>query len=555
MIRLLRFVVATLLICSLASAEIVTVSGKGQSPVPAANKKDIPAANRQALAAAQRSALSDGVAQALYAVYGNRKKLGSQADGVIRDVVNHSAAMIVDTTVKSVAIEDGVATAEVVLKVDAGAMRDYLENSLGLSLTQENEGKFRTFVLAYTVEGMDPNRAQPQVLKEDVTDNRKNIHDTASASAETKAQSDAAAYSLNSAHAASDLGKKQSQSKEAENYQSSASLNGSASQAAALRAHDSDAFLHASEHSAAQVSGSASEKQSGSKSSASASEWDKRNAGSVKEQASASDSSFSHEEKSNAQFSDTSTQYHKLVIYADTTKKGAGETNEVRAKLGEILKTSGLATSFYDIDLMGREFPNEDALYHEILASLKQDPNVKPEDCVAIALNRLTPVDPATHRFAAQVTYRVLRVGDGELLLPDKNVVADSGDQVSDDTGRTVATELALNKASEIIPREITNAMKQNQRSDLRISTSAASEYFLRIDNVTSPTATAALKQEFRNAGFNVSTQFRGASASESITVSLNGKSGADVSAMIERQLGQYDVISLDDHGAILRAK
>jgi hypothetical protein len=226
MIQFLRFLVPTLLISGLASAEILTVSGKGHSPVPPANKKDIPAVNRQALAAAQRSAMSDGVAQALYAVYGNRQKLGSQADGVIRDVVNHSAAMIVDTTVKNVAIEDGVATAEVVLKIDAEAMRDYLENSLGLSLVRENEGKFRTFVLAYTVEGMDPNRAQPQILTEDVTDNRKNIRDTKSSSVQTQAQSDAAAYSLNAAHAALDQGNKHSQSKAAESYQGSAKFNG-----------------------------------------------------------------------------------------------------------------------------------------------------------------------------------------------------------------------------------------------------------------------------------------------------------------------------------------
>ena len=112
---------------------------------------------------------------------------------------------------------------------------------------------------------------------------------------------------------------------------------------------------------------------------------------------------------------------------------------------------------------------------------------MKPEDCMAIALNRLTPADPATHRFTAQVTYRVLRVGDGELLLPDKNVVADSGDQVSDDVARTVVTELALNKASDILPGEITRAMRQNQRTEARVSTTSASEYLVRIDNVDKP--------------------------------------------------------------------
>jgi hypothetical protein len=556
MIQRLGYVGLLVCFCSvIVSAEILTVSGKGQSPVPVASKKDIPAVNRQALAAAQQSAVADAVAQALFQVYGNRQKLGAQADSVIRDVVDHSAAIIIDTQVKNVDVQGGIAVTEVVLKIDGKAMRDYLEQSLGLSLTQESEGKFRTFVLAYTVEGMDPNRAQPQVLQEEVTDNRQNIHDTASASALTNAESEAASYSLNAAHASSDQGKKASQSQGSIDHQGSADIKASASEQAALQASGSDKSLKASERAAANVSGSVNEKLSAQQSSVSGAEWDRRNNGSVKEQASAAQASFHHEETAKAEFSDTSNQYHKLVVYADTTKKGAGGTNEVRAKLGEILKTSGLTTNFYDINLMGREFSNEDALYHEILNALKQDPNVKPEDCMAVALNRLTPADPATHRFTAQVTYRVLRVGDGELLLPDKNLVADSGDQVSDDSARTVATELALKKASDIIPGEITRALRQNQRTEARTSTAAASEYMVRIDNVTNPSATIALKQALRNAGFVVSTQFRGAAASESITVKLNGKSGGDVSATLELQLEHYDVVSLDDRAAILKAK
>jgi hypothetical protein len=552
----LGYVGLIFLVCNgVVSAEILTVSGKGQSPVPAANKKDAPAVNQQALAAAQQGARGDAVAQALYQVYGNRQKLGAQADSVIRDVVDHSAGMIVDTQVKSVDLQNGVATAEVILKIDGKAMRDYLEHSLGLSLTQDSEGKFRTFILAYTVEGMDPNRAQPQVLTEEVTDNRKNIHDTASASVLTHAESEAAAYSLNAAHASSDQEKSAARSQGSVDYRGSANIKASASEQASLRAKGSDGSLQASARAAMNVSGSASEQLSARRSSASDSESDHRSEGSVKEQASAAQDLFHHEEHAKAEFSDTSTQYHKLVVYADTTKKGAGGTNEVRAKLGEILKTSGLMTNFYDINLMGREFPNEDALYHEILNALKQDPNVKPEDCMAVALNRLTPADPATHRFTAQVTYRVLRVGDGELLLPDKNVVADSGDQVSDDSARTIATELAMNKASDILPGEITRALRQNQRTEARASTAAANEYMVRIDNITNPGATSALKQALRTAGFAVSTQFRGAAASESITVKLNGKSGGDVSAALEQQLERYDVVSLDDHAAILKAK
>lgn len=556
LMRQLRYLGLILVFCNVSvSAETLTVSGKGQIPVPAAKKKDMPAITQQALAAAQQSAVADAVTQALFQVYGNRQKLGAQADSVIRDVVDHSAAMILDTQVKKVDVLGGVAVTEVVLKIDGKAMRDYLENSLALSLTQESEAKFRTFVLAYTVEGMDPNRAQPQVLKEEVTDNRQNVHDTASASVQTHAESEASAFSLNAAHASSDQGKSASQSQGSVDAQRSANIKASASEQAALRASGSDGSLNASERAAANVSGSVNEKLSASGSSSSSAEKDIRSTGSVKEQASADRALFQHDENAKADFSDTSTQYHKLVVYADTTKKGVGGTNEVRAKLGEILKTSGLTTNFYDINLMGREFPDEDALYHEILNTLKQDPNVKSEDYVAVALNRLTPAEPATHRFTAQVTYRVLRIGDSELMLPDKNVVADSGAQVSDDMARTVATELALNKASNILPGEIVRAMRQNQRTETRVSTNVVSEYVVRIDNVSNPAATNALKQALREAGFVLVTQFRGAASSESITVKLNGKSGADVSARLEQQLEHYDVVSMDDHEAILKIK
>ena len=555
--HIIRYVGLLLLLTGnvVLSAEIVTVSGKGQTPVPAASKKEMPAANQRALAAAQQSAQADAVAQALFEVYGNRQKLGAQADSVIRDVVDHSAAMIVDLQVKSVDLQGGVAVAEVVVKINAKAMRDYLEHSLGLSLTQEQEGRFRTFVLAYTVEGMDPNRSQPQVVREEVTDNRKNVHNAASSSALTHAESGSAAYSLDAAHASSDQDKTASQSQGSVDYKGSATVNASASEQGALRARGPDGSLAASGRSAASVSGSAKEQLSGRQSSASASESDHRSSGRVDEQASAEQASFHHAESAKAENSDTSTQYHRLVVYADPTKKGGGGTNEVRAKLGEILKTSGLITNFYDINLMGREFPNEDALYHEILVVLKRDPTVKPEDCMAVALNRLTPADPLTHRFSAQVTYRVLRVGDGELLLPDKNVAADSGDQVSDDLARTVATELAINKASDTLPGEITRALRQNLRAEARTSAAAASEYMVRIDDVANPGATAALKQALRGAGFVLSTQFRGAASSESITVKLNSKSGGDVSAALESQLEKYDVVSLDDHAAILKAK
>jgi hypothetical protein len=52
-----------------------------------------------------------------------------------------------------------------------------------------------------------------------------------------------------------------------------------------------------------------------------------------------------------------------------------------------------------------------------------------------------------------------------------------------------------------------------------------------------------------------LSTQFRGAASSESVTIKLNGKSGGDVSSTLEPLLDHYDVVSLDDHAAILKVK
>jgi len=98
---------------------------------------------------------------------------------------------------------------------------------------------------------------------------------------------------------------------------------------------------------------------------ASASSWDQRSNGNLNARSSESSASFGHRTDSESSFSDTSRYHHRLVVYADPTKKGAGATNEVRAKLGEMIKSAGLVTSFYDINLMGREFATEDALYHK----------------------------------------------------------------------------------------------------------------------------------------------------------------------------------------------
>ncbi len=277
--------------------------------------------------------------------------------------------------------------------------------------------------------------------------------------------------------------------------------------------------------------------------------------GNAKMQASGSDSVKARASSESDTFSDTSTFYQRITIYADTTKKAAGQTNEVRAKLGEMLKSAGLTTRFLDLNLMDRVFENEDQLYETLLGSLRRNPAVSPEEYVAVALNRFTPGVKGGHRFTSQVVYRVLRIKDGEVLLPDKLVAGDSGEQSSDDLARTVATERAMLRADAVLPDELRKAVKTTQRGAKREAAQASTSYAVRVDGITSPAATVSLKQALRAAGMTVTPAFRGEAKSESITVGLNGKTGADAMAALEPFLDKFEVITMNDRETVLRAK
>ncbi len=473
------------------AAEVLSVAGHGEAVVQPAPKKKAAEANRAALAAAEEEAVRDAVAQAVSQVYGDEGRLGGDAARVHRQVADHSAAMVVDRQVSRAEVRGDRAIVELVLKVDGGLLREYLEGSLGLSLAREAEGRFRVFVLSYTVEGEDPDRSAPPVLREEIVDDRTDVHSSSSASERT----------------------------ESGTRKESASVKGSSTAVAA----GGGAALGAS--------------------------------GAVDARARSDSSSYERSRGAESSYSDTSTKYRKLVVYADTTKKGAGSSNEIRAKLGELLKGAGFVTAFFDLPLAGREFGNEDALYHEIVTAVRAAPDVKREDYVAVALNRFTPARAAAPRFSAQVTYRILRVGDGEILLPDKLVAGDSGEQSTDDMARTVAVELAVRKAAAVLPGEVSRALRQLERSGARESEAARVSYPIRVDNVSSPAATSALKQALRSAGFGVSSQFRGEARSEALTVTLNGRTGADVTSVLEPLLGSFDVVLMDERSTVLKAR
>jgi hypothetical protein len=548
-------ILAGLLLTRPAFAEVLSVSGRGEAAVRAVSKKAVPYENRAALARAEDAAVKDALAQGVFRVYGDRAKLGDRADQILTDVAAHSANLIKDRETTRADIADGRAFAEVVLHVDGRALRDYLENSLGLSLVQEAEGQFRVFVLTYTVEGMDPSRTEPTVLREEITDNRKNVNSSnhSSSSADSSAKSEAA--SRQGSASASDKGSLSAKSEGSLDASQKSSGSAHAAGAVSGNASGPDGSLSLSEKGSASAEGKSSSAIKASAKESVDLSYDSKQAVAVDARSASASSSSKQRSQAGSSFTDTSTQYHKFVIYADTTKKGAGATNEIRAKLGELLKASGFVTAFADLPLQGRAMANEDELYRTILVEMRARPEIRREDYVAVALNRFTPLAGSPPRYTAQIVYRIIRLGDGQILIPDNVVTADSGDRASEDEARTVATELAMMKVDDVLPREVASALKQLQRSAKREAVAAATTYMIRIDNIGTPTATRQVKTALRSAGFAIDPQFRGEARTESISVTLNGKSGDEVVAALEPVVGPFDVLSLDSKAAVLKGR
>jgi hypothetical protein len=453
--------------------------------------------------------------------------------------------VLLEADVRSANVDGGKAIVDIVARIDPKALQEYVEQSFGLTPQQETQGKFRMYVLSYTVEGMDPNRVTPQVTREEVTEDNKNVHASSGASTATFAEASSRAASLQAAAASSNRGSAQ--------RSDSASLQAAAMQrqSGALNGYDGTDGSSLSGSYRSSAAGAIDARAASSQSA----QWDKQKTSAVNAHARESSATYAHAADAHSEFSDTSTYYHKLVIYSDPNKRGAGSTNEVRAKLGEALKTSGFRTAFYDLNLMGQSFNNEDELYHTILLELKKNAEVQADDYVAVALNRFTPLNTEGHRYSSQVTYRVLRIRDGDILLPDKNIVAESGEQPSDDMARSISTELALKKADDILPGEIRKALNATQRMMQQDAQAAATSYTIRVDNIVSPAATVAIKQALRSAGLGVTPQFRGGSKSENIAVALNGKSGNDVMAILEPFLAAFDVVTMDERSTVLKAR
>jgi hypothetical protein len=387
---------------------------------------------------------------------------------------------------------------------------------------------------------MDANRSQPQVLHEDVMDDQKGVHSSSYANSAANASAHASSASLTAAESSSNKGRESANASGDGQYQS----NGSGS--AESRGDGSRQSISGSAYQSARVSASAS----------ASANWDKAHSANVDARKQQSNSSSSKFANSGSAYDDTSHYYHRVVDYADPTKKGAALSNEVRAEVEGMMTTVGFDVATLNVSMMSREFPTEDDLVSAVLNEMRVNPTVSPNDYVAIALNSFTPVSVETHQFTSKVTYRIVRIKDGLALLPAKDITGDSGEQApSDDVARSYAVKSAMLKVDDILPGEIRQALQKMHRAEKREAAATATSYVIVVDNATALSTSSSIRSALTAAGFKVERSINGTAKVHTLTVALNGKTGDDVLNTIEETMDTFEIETMDNQGARVKAK
>lgn len=511
-----------------AVAEPMRVSGHGTSAVPVAKKKEQAAAAQKALAEAQAKALQDGMRQAILKLVIDPNAIAAQLDAMAASAAEHASTLVSDQTPTKASVDGQTAQAELALLVDGKALKEFLRDNFNYNEDALAEGKFRIFVLSYTVEGMDPNRAQPVVLHEEVENDQNNVQAASAA-------------------------------------QSSSTLSASSS-AASLKAHEADASrgaMAASESEYAHVHGAAYGRDGGaamgatqSGSSSMHGNWDNSHSHAVNASQSQASLDASHASSASASYSDTSSHFHRVVDYADPTKRGNGVSNEVRVELEGMFQSAGFDVATLNLSMMGRSFATDDDLVNAVLEALRKNAQVRSGDYTAIAMNSFTPTNAAGHRFTSKITYRVVRIGDGKALMPAQDLPGDSGEgAASDDLGRTYAVKIALRKVEDILPGQIKQALQRALRSDQRQQQQALLSFDVVIDNPATYGESKPVYDALKKSGFVVQRSGFVKGQAQTLTVTLGGRRGDDVMDALNDVLSGFDVLSVDAQSVHMKSK
>lgn len=551
--HILRYTLFLFLACSLFAQDTFEVTGVGKSPIEAARRKKDKLKNAEmAYQQAERAARKDVARQAIFNVYGDESSMSPEVRQKVEEVTTRGLAIIENYEIVDIEKTETYIRITLSARVSREAILGILTNA-GIPPGNETINDLRVYVLTYTVEGIDADPTKPILLKEEIRDNQKHIHSSASASDVTRADtqlSDKTQAAASSNSASMDYRDREARSDEAA-YSNQGHLKASASEEGELQAEyqedsrASAAYTDRQGSSSAAASQASSGKVAGSYSneaevdtahderayakSTQASDTQLQ-AQSASEKAEyqrdiQAHSKYNRDQHSKSNFSDTSRDYYRLRVYADPTKKGAAQTNEVRAEIEGLFKSEGLLTSTLNIPLMGRTFANEDELIDTVWTTIqKQHPGVNGEHFVAVALNRLTPIKTNSdlNKFGAVLTYRVFRLKDGFQLIPSKSLQGFSGETSTVDSARSDATKNTMLRAKDVIRMDIAQGLKQYTRVS-----KAEAAFTIVIKNAASPFAAKDLVQQLESAGFEVKRSFK--SRTLTFEVPLQGKTAEDV--------------------------
>ena len=540
----------------LLGQNVVSVTGHGEAPVDPKDKKT---GTEKAMARAQDAARTDAVAQVIAKVYGNKSRLGAKADEIIQQVAQRSEGAIRDRIPKLTEVRDGKAIVEIEFLIERLAIKTQLEEIHDVSLAGEAKGKLKVYVVAYTVKGEDPDPTKPILLHDEVTDNRQNVNRNSFAGSRTDASSKSASASasLQASASSSNKGdsKYQSDGKFQGSNDTSASYKGSESAKAGARV--GDARANASYDASAEGKFSSETKVKGEHSDSGSQSWDNRSAASLDARSAeaSSSASFKQRSASGSSFSDTSTQYHSLKVYADPTKKGLADTNDIKYVLEELLKNAQL--DLYDLDdlpINAKEPPSDEKLKTYVINSLKRRSDISKDAFVAIAINRLTPTAKQQNLMSAKVSFQIRRIEDGSVLW-SKSESGASEPSSSQDEASLQATKFALRKIGAEASPALDKALKDWQAGGRQKVQTQEREYTIKITEANNPSVAAKFIAALKAAGFTPTRTFDGASRMVQITVELNGKRGEEAQTAIEPLLDNFDVDRMDASQTILRVK
>ena len=538
------------------SQNIVTVTGHGEALLDAKDKK---AAGEVALRRARDAARTDAVEQVIAKVYGRKELLGPKADEIILKVAQRSEGAIEERIEKVAEIRDGKAIAEISFLFNRQRIREQLEELHGISLTREAEGKLKVYVVAYTVEGMDSDRSNPVLLRDEVTDNRQNVQRSSFAGsrtdASTKAASSSASFQGSDSSSSSGENKQQSEGR----FEGSSSVSGSykESESASARAQAGRAKAGVDYESSSQGKIAADSKVKAGHSESGSQKWDNRTASAVDARSAQAIASSNYQQRSasGSSYNDTSTQFHSLKIYADTTKKGAGSTNELKGLLEEMLRNAGMdLNDLDDIRVVNKDFKSTEDLKGYLLRELKSRSDVPKDAFVAYAINSLTPVDTKGSQYSSTVSFHIRRIGDGYSLWNKETVGKSLGTSTSD-TARLKATENALRQVGTHAGPELTTAIRKWQAEGANRIKVQEAEYLIQVNDAANPMVVSKLMTALRNAGLAPERSYDGAARSVTIKVLLNGKRGQDAKNAIDPLLDSFEFETEDASKTVLRVK